>query len=113
MLCCWGAVMFYRFIARQGSPASEFLKTQLWPLASRPALISSERFYPASAEFTTSAPFCTPPVFPAGWIVEMWRWQKRGIALSPHTRACKLYEGRGGGQIDGGAPLAWLGLTSG
>ena len=28
--------------------ASEFLKTQLCPLASRPALISLERFYPRS-----------------------------------------------------------------
>ena len=42
------AVMFYRFIAAAASSASEFLKTQLCPLASRPALISSERFYPAS-----------------------------------------------------------------
>ena len=102
--------MFYRFIAR-GPPASEFLKTQLWPLASRPALISSERFYPASAEFTTSAPFCTPPVFPAVDCGDCGGG--RNVELrSRHTRGHASYMG-GGGQIDGGAPLAWLGLTSG
>ena len=86
--------MFYRFIARQGPPASEFLKTQLWPLASRPALISSERFYPAGRVYNIR-PILHSACFPSWIFVELWRWQKRGIALSPHTRACKLYGGRG------------------
>ena len=88
VLLRWGAVMFYRFIA------SEFLKTQLWPLASRPALISSERFYPASRVYNIR-PILHSACFPSWRLWRLWRWQKRGIALSPHTRACKLYGGRG------------------
>ena len=87
------AVMFYKFIATL-RPLLNFSKhsSGLYP----PDQLSSARsvFLRWRAEFTTSAPFCTPPVFPAGYF-GLWRWQKRGIALSPHTRACKLYGGRG------------------
>ena len=96
--------MFYRFIA------SEFLKTQLWPLASRPALISSERFYPASRVYNIR-PILHSACFPS-W--RLWNCEGgRNVELrSRHTRGHASYMG-GGGQIDGGAPLAWLGLTSG
>ena len=103
--------MFYRFIARQGPPASEFLKTQLWPLASRPALISSERFYPASRVYNIR-PILHSACFPS-W-VDVDCGGGRNVELrSRHTRGHASYMGGEGGQIDGGAPLAWLGLTSG
>ena len=88
--------MFYRFIARQGPPASEFLKTQLWPLASRPALISSERFYPLASRVYNIRPILHSACFPSWimWIVEVAEtWN---CALATHAGMQAIWGEEGG-----------------